>query len=120
MWWGGFLLCGLLLIIVAIPFFSFPKVKKMLFLVSTRLFCIEVDFYLDPLDARDRFITQNSLQVLTREKKKIRSAEQYRQQIPPSHNSSNSLPRQSQTSTQKPQQNSSANVGERLWQRHQR
>lgn len=26
MWWGGFLLCGLLLIIVSIPFFSFPKV----------------------------------------------------------------------------------------------
>lgn len=26
MWWGGFLLCGLLLIIVAIPFFLFPKV----------------------------------------------------------------------------------------------
>ncbi|KAI8438673.1 hypothetical protein MSG28_011091 [Choristoneura fumiferana] len=26
MWWGGFLLCGLLLILVAIPFFSFPKV----------------------------------------------------------------------------------------------
>lgn len=26
MWWGGFLLCGILLIIVAIPFFSFPKV----------------------------------------------------------------------------------------------
>lgn len=26
MWWGGFLLGGLLLIIVAIPFFSFPKV----------------------------------------------------------------------------------------------
>ncbi|XP_014616606.1 PREDICTED: solute carrier organic anion transporter family member 5A1 isoform X2 [Polistes canadensis] len=25
MWWGGFLLCGLLLIMVAIPFFSFPK-----------------------------------------------------------------------------------------------
>lgn len=25
MWWGGFLLCGLLLILVAIPFFSFPK-----------------------------------------------------------------------------------------------
>ena len=25
MWWGGFLLCGVLLIIVAIPFFSFPK-----------------------------------------------------------------------------------------------
>ncbi|XP_044741053.1 solute carrier organic anion transporter family member 5A1-like isoform X2 [Chrysoperla carnea] len=25
MWWGGFLLCGLLLIIVAIPFYSFPK-----------------------------------------------------------------------------------------------
>lgn len=26
MWWGGFLLCGLLLIIVAFPFFLFPKV----------------------------------------------------------------------------------------------
>ncbi|XP_023293331.2 solute carrier organic anion transporter family member 4C1 isoform X2 [Lucilia cuprina] len=26
MWWGGFLLCGILLLIVAIPFFSFPKV----------------------------------------------------------------------------------------------
>lgn len=26
MWWGGFLLCGLLLLFVAIPFFSFPKV----------------------------------------------------------------------------------------------
>lgn len=26
MWWGGFLLCGLLLFIVAVPFFSFPKV----------------------------------------------------------------------------------------------
>lgn len=26
MWWGGFLLCGLLLIVVAIPFFLFPKV----------------------------------------------------------------------------------------------
>ncbi|XP_011292792.2 solute carrier organic anion transporter family member 4A1 isoform X1 [Musca domestica] len=26
MWWGGFLLCGVLLLIVAIPFFSFPKV----------------------------------------------------------------------------------------------
>ncbi|VVC97679.1 unnamed protein product [Leptidea sinapis] len=26
MWWGGFLLGGLLLILVAIPFFSFPKV----------------------------------------------------------------------------------------------
>ena len=25
MWWGGFLLCGLLLILTAIPFFSFPK-----------------------------------------------------------------------------------------------
>lgn len=25
MWWGGFLLCGLLLTLVAIPFFSFPK-----------------------------------------------------------------------------------------------
>lgn len=26
MWWGGFLLGGLLLITVSIPFFSFPKV----------------------------------------------------------------------------------------------
>lgn len=26
MWWGGFLLCGVLLLIVAVPFFSFPKV----------------------------------------------------------------------------------------------
>ncbi|CAG9855283.1 unnamed protein product [Phyllotreta striolata] len=26
MWWGGFLLCGFLLVIVSIPFFSFPKV----------------------------------------------------------------------------------------------
>lgn len=26
MWWGGFLLCGLLLLVVAIPFFAFPKV----------------------------------------------------------------------------------------------
>ncbi|CAH1153544.1 unnamed protein product [Phaedon cochleariae] len=26
MWWGGFLLCGLLLIVVSVPFFSFPKV----------------------------------------------------------------------------------------------
>lgn len=25
MWWGGFLICGLLLILIAIPFFSFPK-----------------------------------------------------------------------------------------------
>ncbi|XP_038208438.1 solute carrier organic anion transporter family member 5A1 isoform X2 [Zerene cesonia] len=28
MWWGGFLLGGLLLILVAIPFFSFPKVLE--------------------------------------------------------------------------------------------
>ncbi|KAF7287700.1 hypothetical protein GWI33_003343 [Rhynchophorus ferrugineus] len=28
MWWGGFFLCGFLLIIVAIPFFSFPKVLE--------------------------------------------------------------------------------------------
>lgn len=27
MWWGGFLLSGLLLILVAVPFFSFPKVS---------------------------------------------------------------------------------------------
>lgn len=34
MWWGGFLLCGLLLFFVAIPFFSFPKV---LFLEKERI-----------------------------------------------------------------------------------
>ncbi|EDV33018.1 uncharacterized protein Dana_GF22759, isoform B [Drosophila ananassae] len=26
MWWGGFLLCGVVLLVVAVPFFSFPKV----------------------------------------------------------------------------------------------
>lgn len=26
MWWGGFLLGGFLLILVSVPFFSFPKV----------------------------------------------------------------------------------------------
>lgn len=25
MWWGGFLVCGILLIAVAVPFFAFPK-----------------------------------------------------------------------------------------------
>lgn len=25
MWWGGFLVCGILLIVVAVPFFAFPK-----------------------------------------------------------------------------------------------
>lgn len=25
MWWGGFLVCGILLILVAVPFFAFPK-----------------------------------------------------------------------------------------------
>lgn len=29
-WWGGFLLCGFLLMIVAIPFFSFPKVNNLI------------------------------------------------------------------------------------------
>ncbi|KAK3878540.1 hypothetical protein Pcinc_016839 [Petrolisthes cinctipes] len=28
MWWGGFLLCGLLLILMSIPFFMFPKTLK--------------------------------------------------------------------------------------------
>ncbi|XP_042220869.1 solute carrier organic anion transporter family member 3A1-like isoform X2 [Homarus americanus] len=28
MWWGGFLLCGLLLIFISIPFFMFPKTLK--------------------------------------------------------------------------------------------
>ncbi|XP_055682456.1 solute carrier organic anion transporter family member 5A1 isoform X2 [Lutzomyia longipalpis] len=41
MWWGGFLLCGVLLLIVAIPFFSFPKVmtrekKKILNVTAKR------------------------------------------------------------------------------------
>jgi len=26
LWWGGFLLCGVILLVVAVPFFSFPKV----------------------------------------------------------------------------------------------
>ncbi|KXJ77996.1 hypothetical protein RP20_CCG005903 [Aedes albopictus] len=57
MWWGGFLVCGILLILVAIPFFSFPK-------------------------------------VLTREKKKIRIAEQKLPQLQQlSANNSSSLPR---------------------------
>ncbi|XP_055588993.1 uncharacterized protein LOC129741292 [Uranotaenia lowii] len=57
MWWGGFLVCGILLIVVAIPFFSFPK-------------------------------------VLTREKKKIRIAEQKLPQLQQlSSNNSSSLPR---------------------------
>ena len=25
MWWGGFLICGVLLIAVSIPFFAYPK-----------------------------------------------------------------------------------------------
>lgn len=25
MWWGGFLVCGILLVFVAVPFFAFPK-----------------------------------------------------------------------------------------------
>lgn len=28
MWWGGFLICGASLIIIAIPFFFFPKELK--------------------------------------------------------------------------------------------
>ncbi|XP_050084289.1 solute carrier organic anion transporter family member 4A1 [Anopheles aquasalis] len=57
MWWGGFLVCGILLILVAVPFFSFPK-------------------------------------VLTREKKKIRIAEQRAPQLQQlSANNSSSLPR---------------------------
>ncbi|CAO1319586.1 unnamed protein product [Diamesa serratosioi] len=68
MWWGGFLLCGILLIIVAVPFFSFPK-------------------------------------VLTREKKKIRNAEQNKPQIVIStNNTTNSLPRQQQPVQQQLQQ----------------
>ncbi|XP_039434561.1 solute carrier organic anion transporter family member 5A1 [Culex pipiens pallens] len=60
MWWGGFLVCGILLILVAIPFFSFPK-------------------------------------VLTREKKKIRIAEQKLPQLQQlSANNSSSLPRTTQ------------------------
>lgn len=68
MWWFGFLLCGLLLIVVAIPFFSFPK-------------------------------------ILTREKKKIKLAEQQIKVVNiPSNNSSNSLPRQQQQGVNQPTQ----------------
>uniref|UniRef100_A0A182QCG1 Kazal-like domain-containing protein n=2 Tax=Cellia TaxID=44534 RepID=A0A182QCG1_9DIPT len=74
MWWGGFLVCGILLIIVAVPFFSFPK-------------------------------------VLTREKKKIRIAEQRLPQLQQlTSNNSSSLPRsqpnlaQQQTGTVQHQQ----------------
>lgn len=57
----------------------------------------------EPVNAMLQFIIINLFQTLTREKKKIRS-EQYRQQVViPSQNSSNSLPRQTQNQTQKPQ-----------------
>uniref|UniRef100_A0AAG5DHK4 Kazal-like domain-containing protein n=1 Tax=Anopheles atroparvus TaxID=41427 RepID=A0AAG5DHK4_ANOAO len=68
MWWGGFLVCGILLIIVAIPFFSFPK-------------------------------------VLTREKKKIRIAEQRLPQLQQlTSNNSSSLPRSQPNLSQQQQQ----------------
>ncbi|XP_053696805.1 solute carrier organic anion transporter family member 5A1 [Sabethes cyaneus] len=68
MWWGGFLVCGILLILVAIPFFSFPK-------------------------------------VLTREKKKIREAEQNLSQLQQlSANNSSSLSRPQQNQPQMQQQ----------------
>uniref|UniRef100_U5ERZ1 Putative organic anion transporter n=1 Tax=Corethrella appendiculata TaxID=1370023 RepID=U5ERZ1_9DIPT len=77
MWWGGFLLCGILLIMVAIPFFSFPK-------------------------------------VLTREKKKIRIAEQKQQQQPHqlqqlTSNNSNSLQRAPAQPQKPPLQQQSSN-----------
>jgi len=28
MWWGGFLICGILMLLISIPFFAFPKVLK--------------------------------------------------------------------------------------------
>jgi hypothetical protein len=34
MWWGGFLLCGLLLILVAIPFYAFPKTLQVRITIS--------------------------------------------------------------------------------------
>jgi organic anion transporter 3A len=38
MWWGGFLLCGFLLVMVAIPFYAFPKTlqvrKNNIFLIE--------------------------------------------------------------------------------------
>uniref|UniRef100_A0A1S4GZ17 Uncharacterized protein n=1 Tax=Anopheles gambiae TaxID=7165 RepID=A0A1S4GZ17_ANOGA len=68
MWWGGFLVCGILLIIVAVPFFSFPK-------------------------------------VLTREKKKIRIAEQRLPQLQQlTSNNSSSLPRSQPNLAQQQQQ----------------
>ncbi len=28
MWWGGFLVCGVLILLISIPFFAFPKELK--------------------------------------------------------------------------------------------
>lgn len=28
MWWGGFFLCGVLLLVLAVPFFGFPKTMR--------------------------------------------------------------------------------------------
>jgi hypothetical protein len=28
MWWGGFLICGVALVLISIPFFFFPKELK--------------------------------------------------------------------------------------------
>jgi hypothetical protein len=42
MWWGGFLLCGLLLVMVAVPFYAFPKtlqVRKII--ISSYIFFVE-------------------------------------------------------------------------------
>ncbi len=28
MWWGGFLVCGVLILLISVPFFAFPKELK--------------------------------------------------------------------------------------------
>lgn len=60
MWWGGFLVCGLLLLIVAVPFFSFPKVRFFfLFLLKSFNEKIEQsEFY-----SRD-FLQKNIIDIL--------------------------------------------------------
>lgn len=42
MWWGGFLLCGLLLVMVAVPFYAFPKTLQVREnIISYHIFFIE-------------------------------------------------------------------------------
>ena len=70
MWWGGFLLCGLLLILVAIPFFSFPKILT----VSNERF-IYLPFISLFLSLSLWNLSLSMLVLLQREKEKIRLLE---------------------------------------------